>query len=189
ISGSYSGGFLSFNADQYGGAGGTGIYPEIFASGGNYTLTLTASGDVPGVNYFGLWFSALDAGNDLKFYENGTLLLDFTPTLYQQLVGACPNASNAFCGNPNSQFLGQDSGEQFAFLNFFDTNGYFNEIVFTETGGGGFESDNHTVGYQDPSNPSGTIIGAVPEPSTFLLMLPGAMAFIGLGRRFAFKVK
>ena len=190
ISGSYSGGFLKYNADQYGGAGGTGTYPEIFASGGSYTLTLTTTGDVPGVNYFGLWFSALDPGNDLKFYEGNTLLLDFTPALYQKLVGSCPNSSNAFCGNPNSNYLGKDSNEQFAFLNFFDTDGYFDKIVFSETpgAGGGFESDNHTVGYQDPSNPSGTVIGSVPEPGSFVLMLSGMLALMMLGRRFAFKL-
>ena len=140
ISGTYSGGLVISSADQYGGAGGTGYYPELFASGNGYTLTLTTSGGLPGVNYFGLWFSALDAGNDLKFYENGTLLLDFTPVLFQSLVGACPNSSNAFCGNPNAIFLNQDSGEQFAFLNFYDETGYFNEVVFTESGDGGFNS-------------------------------------------------
>src|SRR5271165_4700798 len=36
IQGSYSGGFLAFPADQYGGAGGTGTYPEVF--GQSYTL-------------------------------------------------------------------------------------------------------------------------------------------------------
>lgn len=191
ISGTYSGGLIISSADQYGGAGGTGYYPELFASGNGYTLTLTTSGGLPGVNYFGLWFSALDAGNDLKFYENGTLLLDFTPTLFQSLVGACPNSSNAFCGNPNANFLNQDSGEQFAFLNFYDETGYFNEVVFTESGDGGFESDNHTVGYMNPPTPTGTLIqgSPIPEPGSFLLMLPGVMAFIGLRRRFAFKLK
>ena len=95
-----------------------------------------------GDNYFGLWFSALDNGNDLKFYDGSTLLLDFTPALFQKLTGACPNA---FCGNPNSQFLGQDGNEQFAFLNFFDTTGYIDEIVFTETTSAGLESDNQTA--------------------------------------------
>lgn len=185
ISGSYSGGYIMDPADQYGGAGGTGYYPELFASGGSYTLTLTASGGLPGVNYFGLWFSALDAGNDLKFYNNGTLLYDFTPALFQSLVGACPNSSNAFCGNPNNTT--EDSGEQFAYLNFFDLTGYFNQIVFTETGGGGFESDNHTVGYQDPPTLEGTDIGTVPEPGSFILLSIGSLALLGLMRRPALK--
>ncbi len=183
ISGSYSGGLVMYSADQYGGAGGAGYYPELFASGGSYTLNLTTSGNLPGVNYFGMWFSALDAGNQLQFYENNTLLMTFTPAEFQSLVGACPSSSNAFCGNPNANFKGDDSGEQFAFLNFFDQNGYFNKIVFTETGGGGFESDNHTVGYLNPPTPSGTIIsGETPEPGSFVLLLSGMIALIGLGR-------
>jgi hypothetical protein len=143
------------------------------------------TGNIPGVNYFGLWFSALDNGNDLKFYDGSTLLLDFTPALYQKLVGACPNA---FCGNPNSgKFHGEDSGEQFAFLNFFDTTGYITSIQFTETTSAGFESDNFTAAYQDPSNPSGTVIGDTPEPGSFVLLLCGLIVLAGLIRYPALK--
>jgi len=45
---------------------------------------------IPGVNYFGLWFSALDAGNELQFYENNTLLLTFTPVMFQMPGGRMP---------------------------------------------------------------------------------------------------
>jgi hypothetical protein len=190
FSGSYSGGLVMYAADQYGGAGGSGYYPELFSSGGSYTLNLTTSGNLPGVNYFGLWFSALDAGNQLQFYENNILLLTFTPHMFQSLVGACPSTTNAFCGNPNSHFLNQDSGEQFAFLNFFDQNAYFNKIVFTETGGGGFESDNHTVAYMDPPKPSGTIIpGETPEPASFVLLLSGFVVLLALSRRTALRAQ
>ncbi len=172
---SYSGGFQSYGADEYGGAAGTGRYPEIFSSGGSYTLNLSASGTLPGVNYFGLWFSALDAGNLLQFYNGSTLVYSFTPADFITLVGAC-DGSNPFCGNPNNP--GEDSGEQFAFLNFFDTDGYVTAIVFSESGGGGFESDNHTAGYLDPIHSSGTLI-YTPEPGSFglLLIAAAAMAF------------
>jgi hypothetical protein len=188
ISGSYSGNYSISPANQFGGAGGNGYFATV--SNNSYTLKLTTSGNIPGVNYFGLWFSALDNGNDLKFYEtvggSETLLYDFTPKLFSTLVGAC-SASNAFCGNPNSAFKGQDSSEQFAFLNFFDTTGYFDQIVFTETTTAGFESDNHTVAYLNPPTPSGTVIGATPEPGTLTLLSTGVLALMNLRRRFALK--
>jgi hypothetical protein len=153
----------------------------------SYTLTLTASGastGVPGVNYFGLWFSALDTGNQLEFYEDSTLLYTFTPALFSSLVGKC-TGGNQFCGNPTSKYSGQDSGEQFAFLNFYDMNGYFDKVVFTETSTAGFESDNHTVGYMDPVTPTGTEIGATPEPGSIVLLFTGLLALIAVRRQFA----
>jgi hypothetical protein len=186
ITGTFSGtGLVITTANEYGGAGGTGYFADV-SNGKSYTLTLGKTGNIPGVNYFGLWFSALDGGNDLKFYDGNTLLLDFTPTLYQKLVGACPNS---FCGNPTSTYKGQDGSEQFAFLNFFDTTGYITSIVFTETSSAGFESDNFTVAYQDPSNPSGTVIGSTPEPGSFVLLLSGMIVLIGLSRRLGFRVQ
>jgi PEP-CTERM motif len=194
ISGTYSSGMTMYKADEYGGAGGTGYYPEVFASTnggkGSYTLTLTTSGNIPGVNYFGLWFSALDAGNQLQFLEDGVVVFTFTPADFISLVGAC-SGSNAFCGNPTTKFKGDDSGEQFAFLNFFDQGGYFNEIIFSEINGydGGFESDNHTVAYLDPPTPpedqtqfEDQDLGSVPEPGSFVLMMLGTLAFIGFSR-------
>jgi hypothetical protein len=179
ITGTYSGGLLSYAADQFGGAGGAGRYPVIFSTGGSYTLTLSTAG-VPGVNYFGLWLSALDSGNLLQFYSGNTLVYEFTPADLISLVGAC-SAANPFCANPSGAFKGQDSGEQFAYLNFYDMNGYFDKIVFSESGGGGLESDNHTVAYMDPPIPTGTEINA-PEPAT--LSLAAAAAFLlALARR------
>jgi hypothetical protein len=180
IDGTYTGGLLTYGADEYGGAGGTGLYPEIFKTDGSYTLALSTNG-VPGVNYFGLWFSALDAGNLLQFYSGSTLLYTFTPADFITLVGAC-NGSNQFCGNPNyanhMTDSSADNGEQFAFLNFFDTDpaAYITSIVFSEpNGGGGFESDNHTVAYIDPITvDTGTQIYG-PEPSSFGLFVAGGI--------------
>jgi hypothetical protein len=184
ISGTYTVPPLIYQADQYGGAGGSGYYPEVFAGTngtGSYTLTLSVSGNIPGVNYFGLWFSALDAGNELQFYNGSNLVYTFGPAQFITLVGSCAGGDNLFCGNPNNR--SEDSGEQFAFLNFFDMTGYFNEVVFSESGGGGFESDNHTVAYQDPPSPYGPVIGATPEPGTFALLSTGLLALMNLKRR------
>lgn len=172
IVGTYTGGFQVNNADQYGGAGGTGKYLVAFQSSGPYTLSLSTSGGIPGVNYFGLWFSALDSGNLLQFYRDDTLLFSFTPADFINLVGSCPSSSG-FCGNPNSRFLGQDGSQQYAYLNFYDPTNFFNKIVFSEPdGGGGFESDNHAVAYMNPVVISGTVINT-PEANTFGMGLLG----------------
>ncbi len=176
ISGTYSGGIVRYAADQYGGAGGTGYFPETYAQNVDYSLNLSTNYDLPGVNYFGLWFSALDAGNLLRFYDKGQLLYAFTPADFMSLVGTCAG-SNPFCGNPNQAFALKDNLEQFAFLNFFDESGTFDQVVFSETGNGGFESDNHTVAYMNPAQPnSGTLLGtystpvSTPEPGTLTLV-------------------
>ena len=177
ITGIYSGSYQLTNADAFGGVGGTGSYPTLSA-GGSYTLTLSTDtgADVPGVNYFGLWFSALDPGNLLQFYQDDTLLYSFTPADFISLVGDCLSP-NPFCGNPNN---GQDGNEQFAFLNFYDTSGFFNKVVFTQTGsGGGFESDDHTVAYMNPPTPHGTNIYA-PEPGSLALLGAGAIILLAL---------
>jgi len=171
--GTYTGA-VWLGADQYGGAGGTGIYPETYTS---YTVTIN-----PSVNYFGLWFSALDDHNQLQFYRGSTLVYSFTPTDFVNLVGSCP--ASAFCGNPNPQFSGQNRGQQYAYLNFYDTNGLFNKIVFSEPGGGGgFESDNHAVAVLT-SAPGGTLISGSPEPGTLGALLLGcALILAGRFRR------
>jgi hypothetical protein len=164
ITGTYTGDVLIKNANLFGGAGGTGQYITP-PNGGSYTLTLSSQ-----VNYFGLWFSALDAGNELAFYENNTLLYSFSPADYTHLVGACPTA---YCGNPNSDFYDLDSSQLYAYLNFYDTNASFNKIVVSENPvGGEFESDNQAVAMIN-APPSGTVLTATPEPSTWVLGLTG----------------
>ena len=153
FTGVYSGDIEWYAANAYGGASGKGAYPETFSG---YTISIN-----PSANYFGLWFSALDSGNQLSFYRDNTLLYTFAPTDFMRLVGACPGT--AFCGNPNASQAG-NNGQQYAYLNFYDSNGTFNKIVFSESGGGGFESDNHAVALLT-STPAGTPL-TTPEPST-----------------------
>jgi hypothetical protein len=171
ITGTYSGanGVQINSADVYGGAGGTGNYIAAF---GNtpYTLTLTAdpAKDPQGINYFGYWLSALDFGNQVTFYKEGVEVGALTPADVIAKLGP----SGPYYGNPNSPFAGGDTGEPYAFINFYDKSGTFDQVVFTEAPAvGGYESDNHTVGFF-------THVGGVPEPSTWAMLLLG---FAGLG--------
>ncbi len=159
-----------YDADEYGGAGGTGEFADTHSSTG-YSLTLTTTLST-GLNYFGFWLSALDMGNIVTFYDDGTEVYQFTPTDLLSLIGDCPNP---YCGNPNSDFLDDNSAQPYVFLNFFDLAGSFNEIVFTENPEvGGYESDNQTVGYV--TGLTGTPID-VPEPGSLALL---TTAFCGL---------
>jgi len=159
-------------ADQYGGAGGTGKYP-IAPGNTSYNVMLSTTLNT-GINYFGIWISALDASNQVSFYKNNVLLYSFTSSTLVAAVGSCPNASNAYCGNPNSQFANLDNTEPFAFVNFRDTNGTFDKVAFVQGASGGFESDNHTVGYA--TTQSGVNI-PVAEPASLALL---AFALVGL---------
>jgi len=76
--------------------------------------------------------------------------------------------------NPNSQFAGLNTGEPYAFVNFLDTNGTFDTVKFVQGAGGGYESDNHTVGYA--TTQSGVNI-PVTEPASLALL---TFALVGL---------
>ncbi len=181
ITGAYNSNTSILGADQYGGAGGTGNYPVTFTTAG-YSVTLSAvdttnsNAPVP-ITYFGYWLSALDRGNTVKFYRGVDEVYSFVPTDVISLVGAC--GSNPYCGNPNPAFLGQNGGEPYVFLNFYDQNNLgFDKVVFSENPeGGGYESDNHTVGYFKTEG--GT---PVDEPVTGVLLGIG-IAGMGLARR------
>ena len=173
ITGSYSGVDV-INADQYGGANGTGRYAVTFSSTG-YTLDIATT--VPGgANYFGYWLSALDRGNRVSFYRGSKLLFVFNP---QDVIDAVQSTSNpsAYYGNPNPPFQGENSGEPYLFVNFFDNRGRFDRVVFAENPlGGGYESDNHTVG-RWLTKGTGTEVpissGFVPEPASWAMLIAG----------------
>jgi hypothetical protein len=172
ITGTYSGGGLQIlPADQYGGAGGAGKYIVTF-TGASYTLTLVndPSKNPDGVNYFGYWLSALDAGNQVVFKKSGVQVGALTPADVLAQVSGQP----AYFGNPNPAFLGQNSGQPYAFINFYDTSGTFDEVDFTQNMIGGYESDNHTVGF---FTKIGGVPSPVPEPSTWVMM---GLGFAGL---------
>ena len=174
------------NADQYGGAGGTGKYDvqSTGIGGGNAVPTSTLTLNTPSA-YFGLWWSAGDSTNKLSFYSGSTLVASFTTG---NLVNALPAS---YKGNPTPAYLDKNFGEKYAFLNIYGQGGAtWDSIVFTNIGGSGFESDNHTSrvaawgqlpGETGPppgiafATVNGTTVAAVPETSTWV------MGFLALG--------
>jgi hypothetical protein len=181
ITGTYAGDGLILPADQYGGARATGNYLAV-ADGQSESLTLSTP-----VNFFGLWFSALDATNTLQFYQTGNPdpIYTFGADQFQALVGPCP--SGAYCGNPNAAFLNANSGQQYAYLEFLATGGTFNTVVISEASDtGNFEADNEAVGSVSDPHVAGTAINATPEPGSLTLAIAGAsLILLGMGfRRF-----
>jgi len=134
---------VQFNtADQYGGAPNptnSAIDTSYLAAFSNSPVKLSLNTNA---SYFGMWWSAGDAANTLKFYSggtNGTLIATFTTADLSLL-------STNYNGNPTTQFSGQNTGEKYTFLNFYAQQGTsFDTIVATETNASGFESDNWTI--------------------------------------------
>ncbi|MCW6528677.1 PEPxxWA-CTERM sorting domain-containing protein [Sphingomonas sp. MMSM20] len=175
ISGSYAGVDV-VPANQYGGAGGAGNFAST-SSGAGFSLSL-ATTNPAGINYFGFWLSALDSGNTLTFSKAGTSLFTFSAADVLALVGNMPG----YFGNPDAPFGGNNGGQPYVFLNFFDTNGTFDKVTFSENlANAGYESDNHTVGFF--TRESGTPVGGVPEPATWAMMIVGFGAVAGAMRR------
>lgn len=173
------------DADQYGGAGGSGAYAVTFSTSG-YSLDI-ASTLPQGVNYFGYWLSALDAGNQVTFYSGSRKLFTFRPQDVINAVNATATPGDYY-GNPNAAFAGQNTGEPYIFLNFYSNLRPFTRIEFAETpAGGGYESDNHTVGRfltqsgtLIPLNDS--VVADVPEPATWAMLIAG-FGMVGVSAR------
>jgi hypothetical protein len=146
------------SADQYGGATDA-THPngsQYAVEGEGSVVTSTTLKLNQSVGYFGMWWSAGDAANVLDFYNNQTLVAQFTTA---SLLGSL---NSAYDGNPRNKSL--DSGEPFAFINFYGSAGTtWNKIVLTNNASSGFEADNFTV-RQTTYNPStdGPMLPGVP---------------------------
>jgi hypothetical protein len=166
--GTYSSGGSIVAPNQY--SGDASKYLSVGAQSGQTSYTLTFNSPQ---SYFGLLWNALDSENSLTLYNGSTALMTFNASTFSSL-------SSLYKGNPSGTFKGQDSGEDFFFLNIFGTSGTtFTSVVFSNNGTGtGFESDNHTI-----------LASAVPEPSTYGMLFAGLSALgIAARRRSARKI-
>ncbi len=149
-----SGGSIVTPGDQF--SGDLSPYISVGAQSGQTSYTLTFSTPQ---TYFGFLWNALDSQNSLTI--NGSA----GPVTY---TAASFSLSAAYLGNPN----GQDSGEDFFFLNIFGNGNTFTSVTFSNNGTGtGFETDNHTI-----------LASTVPEPSTYGMLFAGLSA-LGLAAR------
>jgi hypothetical protein len=171
------------SGSQTAGAGYTGQFAvnnsTVPTTNITFSDTTTANSNA-GVKYFGLFFSSLDAGNQLTFYNGSTVLAQLSISNFCTLVNNC----SAFNGGPYNQ--------PGAFFNFYAGAGeQFTKIALTQTtSGGGFENDNHTFLVPAASAISGTGVNlaglsvtagnvnstAVPEPFTIVGTLIGGTA-------------
>ncbi|MGH1393693.1 MAG: Npun_F0296 family exosortase-dependent surface protein [Trichormus sp.] len=109
------------------------------------------------LNYFGIDWGAISPGNVFSFYKDNTLIKSFTTA---DVNPVAPIRAS------------QHGGEGNGYLHFYSDGlaDNFNKIVITQTGGGGFESDNHSF-----NAGTGRFTGfdpqEVPEPGITLGML------------------
>jgi hypothetical protein len=166
-----SGGNISA-ASIYGGAGNSDFYQVVGL--GSSTLTFASSQD-----YVGMWWSAGDAGNELKFYDGAILVGDYVVSTYA--AGLPPS----YYGNPTSgPNFGGDSGEPFAYINFTAQPGTtITSVEFDENlPGAGFELDNISI-LNSYITPPGS---PVPDETSTTGLLIGALfslIFIGAHKK------
>ncbi|MBW4441392.1 MAG: PEP-CTERM sorting domain-containing protein [Plectolyngbya sp. WJT66-NPBG17] len=149
----------SVRADRWAPAGANGEvnegnYLAVF-QGGSVTIALQES-----LNYFGMNWGAISPGNVFSFFKGDRLVKSFST---EDVNPVAPVRAT------------QHSGEGNGYLHFYADKeaDIFDRIVITQTGGGGFESDNHSfhmASYGDPRK--------VPEPTAVLGLMAAGGALL-----------
>jgi PEP-CTERM motif len=150
-------------------------------SGSTATATLQLSSSV---GYFGFSWNAGDNNNRMAFYNHGAVIAVFSSANIQTLlanptvtaIDGSVYSSSSYKGQPGNTTI--NSGENYAFVHFLIAGGA-DRIDFWNTGGSGFESDNHTLRTIAPSVAGSSLVfvttASAPEPSTFGLLALGAI--------------
>lgn len=121
-----------------------GKYLAVF-EGDRVTIDLAEK-----LNYFGINWGAMSGGNTFSFFNGDKLIQTIT---YSDVNPVAPVKAP------------QHGGEGNGYLHFYADNAsqYFNRIVISQAGGGGFESDNHSFHLASKGDPR-----SVPEPAAIL---------------------
>lgn len=126
-------------ADQYGGAADAANpkgSPYSVQGAGTPVKTTILTLNAPS-SYFGMYWSAGDASNQMSFYNGKDLVAQFDTG---NLMSALPKD---YYGNPINR--AQNAREPYGFINFFgDSKTQWDRVVFTNVTTSGFESDNYT---------------------------------------------
>lgn len=180
----------------YGGAGSSGSNYAVQSQtlgGANATPTTTIRFDVDHA-YFGFWWSAGDDKNVLTFYSDDAMVARFTTESLLNKLASSPD----YYGNPRLTTQ-NNPGQAYAFINFFGIAGTtWDEIVFSNQGTSGFESDNWTdraaawgsqpEEHGDPpgvkvATVTGSTITVIPEPSSSLCLVLSVSLLLARRRR------
>lgn len=186
INGTYSltAGTASIQANNIYGGFEEGNQLAVNPQTGRISLTL----DAP-VRYFGFYFTAGDAANNIDLYDGPTLLLSFStgslisllpnnPTSTITAINKTVYNTQNYYGQPST---GSNNGEAYAYLHFIaNAATVFNRVELSQitTGTAIFENDNHSVRTTAPAVP-GTLV-VVPEPA---LLACFGLGLLSLRRR------
>jgi hypothetical protein len=155
----------SVRSDRWAPAGANGEvnktnYLAVFA-GDAVTIQLEKT-----LNYFGIDWGAISSGNMFSFFKGNQLVKSYS-TADINPVAPVKAAQHYGEGNGFVHFYAESASE------------IFDRIVITQTGGGGFESDNHTF----HAGTDGFTTKDVPEPSLVIGMLALGSAMVARRKR------
>jgi hypothetical protein len=170
VIGNYTSGATIVTANAFGGSNQT-QYISVGAQSGTLTYSINFFEDL---TYFGFYWGAGDAQNEVRFFNNGNLVQAF------RVGDILATLSSDYNGNPNT---GQNKSEKYAYLNFTTTgNTRFDQVVFhNDSKGTGFETDNHSI-FNQPLIP-GNDPTPTPEPATYAMVGAACIALAYMRRR------